>query len=107
MSAVQRIEHFHVIELRLVIPGLLGEPKKAPERLKVYEESSDEPEQEPVVKPVITETRSLVELYDDLLSARDAEQFRQRKLLRGFPIVSKCLQSRTPKKAKTLHSQNC
>lgn len=46
MTAVQRIEHVHVIELRLVIPGLLGEPRKAPERLKVYEEPESEKDQE-------------------------------------------------------------
>ena len=74
MSAVpvQRIEHVHVIELRLVIPGLLGEPRKAPDRLKVYEEP--EPEEEKPVEPVKQDPRPLVKLYEDLLSERDKER---------------------------------
>lgn len=70
MSAVQRIEHVHIIELRLVIPGLLGEPRKSPERLKVFEEPHQDPEEKPVVQPTDTvvkiaeDSRSLVELYE-------------------------------------------
>lgn len=82
MTALQRIEHVHVIELRLVIPGLLGQPMKAPERLKVYEEPESEKDQEqpaevehaePVAK-LVHESRSLVDLYKDLLSERDKER---------------------------------
>lgn len=76
MTAVQRIEHIHVIELRLVIPGLLGQPTKSPERLKVFEEPHQDPEEKPTIQPAETvvkvaeESRSLVELYEHLLSFR-------------------------------------
>lgn len=65
MTAVQRIEHVHVIELRLVIPGLLGEPRKAPERLKVYEEPEKDPEheQQPAIEPAEGVAKMTTENY--------------------------------------------
>ena len=84
MSAVQRIEHVHVIEVRLVIPGLSSGFIDQKPNLKVFEESREpvvdlvgfkpEAKPEPVIEQPATDSRTLVELYEVLLSDRDKER---------------------------------
>lgn len=76
MSAVQRIEHVHVIKLILEIPGITPAISHLPERFRVYEEPTGVPEPAPMQTMVSScpEVRSLADLYQDLLSNRDAER---------------------------------
>lgn len=95
MSDVQRVEHVHVIELRLVIPGVSPVVAQSPERLKVYEEPQGVPEPAPMQAMVSTvpEVRSLVDLYQDLLSNRDAERRVSEKTIRDNLSVLKRFQA--------------
>lgn len=76
MSAVQIVEHVHVIKFEIVIPGLMPGVSHLAERVPVYEEPRGVPGPAPMPSVVSgsSEGRGLVDLYKDLLSARDAER---------------------------------
>ena len=78
MSAVSRVEHVHVIEIRIVLPKVVvddveKQPVKSPEVIEVVEEKKS---------LEVRETRSLSEIYESLLSSRDQERQLSRKTIK-------------------------
>jgi hypothetical protein len=77
MSVSQIVEHVHVIEFRLVIPGLMSGVVQSPIVQQVVPERTiGVPAPAPIQNDVVSEAddRNLVDLYQDLLSARDSER---------------------------------
>lgn len=84
---VQVVEHVHVIELRLVIPGLSGVAGVISPQQPMFQDVPDsvvnerpEPTVDLTESPLVPvmegdeDPRTLVELYQDLLSERDKER---------------------------------
>lgn len=96
MSAVpkQIIQHVHLIELRLVIPGMQDVAVQSVQPLKIYPESNlVEENREESSTTLKMESRDLVLLYSDLLSIRDAERKVSDKTIRDNLSVLKRFQA--------------
>lgn len=89
LGTVETVEHIHVIEVRIVIPGLTAGLSDPRTRFKVFagdQDSGDSIEfkPEPAAEPAKTtiDSRGLVEIYQQLLSDRDQERKVSAKTIR-------------------------